>query len=203
MKPAPLDALIELSKGNASGARLAKRLGSAQQTVSRWLRTLENENLVSRTSTGYSISEKGRQHVRSLFSANPAMLKGRVVSGLGEGRYYLSNRRYEDQAKKLLGFKPFPGTLNLKLDAKSTEENARLLKNAQTTLKGFTEGKRTFGDAACYPATIAGRISGAVIAPSRSHHSRDTAELLAPVNLRKALGLKDGDAVHFQPLDFE
>lgn len=38
---------------------------------------------------------------------------GEVVSGLGEGAYYV--RQYEPLIEEYLGFKPFPGTLNVKI----------------------------------------------------------------------------------------
>lgn len=44
------------------------------------------------------------------------IIEGEVVSGLGEGRYFLSLPPYKEIFKKILGFEPYEGTLNLKLD---------------------------------------------------------------------------------------
>jgi riboflavin kinase len=43
------------------------------------------------------------------------VLRGRVVSGLGEGQHYISRQGYLKQFREKLGFEPFPGTLNIKL----------------------------------------------------------------------------------------
>ena len=48
------------------------------------------------------------------------MLNGTVQSGLGEGAYYMSLRPYTDQFLEILGFSPFPGTLNVQLLPNST-----------------------------------------------------------------------------------
>jgi riboflavin kinase len=42
-------------------------------------------------------------------------LFGRVVSGKGEGRYYMSLPPYKEKFKNILGFEPYEGTLNIKL----------------------------------------------------------------------------------------
>ena len=44
------------------------------------------------------------------------MMRGRVVGGLGQGQYYISRKGYRHQFIQKLGFVPFPGTLNIKLD---------------------------------------------------------------------------------------
>jgi riboflavin kinase len=48
----------------------------------------------------------------------------------------------------------------------------------------------------CYPAAIQ-NIECAVILPSRSHYS-DTIEVLCKYNLRRTLGLKDGDVLELR-----
>ena len=41
---------------------------------------------------------------------------GKVEPGLGKGQYYISREGYQNQFLQNLGFVPFPGTLNIKLD---------------------------------------------------------------------------------------
>ena len=43
-------------------------------------------------------------------------LEGEVTSGLGKGKYYMSKQVYQEEFDDKLGFRPFPGTLNLKVD---------------------------------------------------------------------------------------
>ena len=42
-------------------------------------------------------------------------LFGRVVSGKGEGKYYMSLPPYKEKFKNILEFEPYEGTLNIKL----------------------------------------------------------------------------------------
>src|SRR5918912_644876 len=41
--------------------------------------------------------------------------KGTIVSGMGEGAYYMSLAGYKKQFKEKLGYEPYPGTLHVKL----------------------------------------------------------------------------------------
>ena len=50
------------------------------------------------------------------------VLTGRVKSGLGEGRYYMSQKGYRAQFAKRLGIDPYPGTLNLRLSRAERKE---------------------------------------------------------------------------------
>jgi riboflavin kinase len=64
-------------------------------------------------------------------------------------------------------------------------------------IDGWEDDDRTYGPAVCYPATVeAGGEEyepAHVIAPERTHHDEDQLEVIAPVKLREALGLDDGD----------
>ena len=39
----------------------------------------------------------------------------KIVSGMGEGAYYMSLKGYRNQFIEKLGYEPYPGTLNVKL----------------------------------------------------------------------------------------
>lgn len=86
-----------------------------------------------------------------------------------------------------LGFNPFPGTLNLQL---SPGTDVKELRNPTKGIKikspeGFHEGR-------CFKALIMKKLWGAVVVPDVPGYPADLLEILAPVNLRKTLGLKDG-----------
>jgi riboflavin kinase len=100
---------------------------------------------------------------------------------------------YQQQFKRELGFDPYPGTLDLKLDKASLELRASLMELQGRQIEGFSTSERTFGPVKCFPATLRG-MKVAVILPSRSHYS-DVIELIAPKNLRRGLKLSDGDVV--------
>jgi len=121
-------------------------------------------------------------------------LDGTVVSGLGQGQYYISVDGYMDQFKKKLGFKPFPGTLNVKIKEHCFDLRKQMDLLPYVRIDGFSDGKRTYGASDCYPAQI-NDICGYIIVPERTHHKTDLLEIIAPVKVREALNLKDGDEV--------
>lgn len=114
-------------------------------------------------------------------------LKGKIVTGLGKGQYYISRDGYRRQFYLKLGFDPSPGTLNLKLAEPFLQPEADSIK-----IEGFIDESGTFGGCKCYRVMI-GDIMGAIVRPERSNYPPDLIEVIAPVNLRKALNLKDGD----------
>ena len=114
-------------------------------------------------------------------------LKGKVITGLGEGQYYISRDGYRKQFNLKLGFDPSPGTLNLKLAAPFTQTEADSIE-----IEGFVDENGTFGGCKCYRVMI-GDIKGAIVRPERSNYPLDLVEVIAPVHLRKVLNLKDGD----------
>ncbi|MCS7131412.1 MAG: CTP-dependent riboflavin kinase, partial [Hadesarchaea archaeon] len=95
-----------------------------------------------------------------------------------------------------LSFDPYPGTLDVKLDAHSLELRSLLLKLPGKHIEGFKATDRTFGPVKCFPAKLQG-IKAAVVLPARSHHT-DIIEVIAPKNLRKSLKLEDGDVVKIE-----
>ncbi|MDD3792859.1 MAG: DUF120 domain-containing protein, partial [Candidatus Bathyarchaeota archaeon] len=60
---------------------------------------------------------------------------------------------------------------------------------------GFQNKDRSFGLVKCYPAIIGGKVKGALVTALRSHYDSSVLELIAPVCLRKKLGLKDNHKV--------
>jgi riboflavin kinase len=114
-------------------------------------------------------------------------LKGKVFSGGGTGSLFVNLPWAKKQFKEKLGFNPYPGTLNLQL---SPETDVKELKDATKGIKikspeGFHEGR-------CFKALIMEKLWGAVVVPDVAGYPPDLLEILAPVNLRETLGLKDG-----------
>jgi riboflavin kinase len=119
----------------------------------------------------------------------PTLLFGKVVSGLGEGQGYISMDGYRSQIRKLLGFDPFPGTLNLRL-----ESPFALPEDEAIVISGFISASRSYGSCKCYPCKIGGRKC-AIIRPDRSAYPPSLIEIIAPVHLRESMNLQDGDEV--------
>lgn len=117
-------------------------------------------------------------------------INGIVVRGLGEGTYFMSMQHYQNQIRKKLGFKAYPGTLNLKVNQKQADSLKKL-----NTIKidGFKSGNKTFGGASCYRARIKD-INGSIIVPDLTKH-KGVVEFIAPVHVKLELKIKDGDKV--------
>lgn len=215
MKPSLWPTLYRLAELGAihtaittSTTTLADSLNISQQTASRHLIELERLGLITRQSSlnGMEITITGEgakelQHVyvtlRRIFEEQrPKTLTftGRVFSGLGEGAYYVDQPGYGGHFQRLLGFRPYPGTLNLRLPPSQIAGKRELETYPGIVIKGFEVGGRSFGEVRCYRATING-IEGAVILIGRTHHDDSVVELIAPVHLRSKLNLKDGGKV--------
>jgi len=212
MKPYLLQTLKELALLGAirnrieiSSHELAKQLEISQQTASRYLLDLDNVQMVTRelgikkqliqiTSLGTEILKEERSQYNQIFDlSNKVVFKGKVVSGMGEGKYYTEQRGYVDQFKNKLGFVPYPGTLNVEIEY--VERNKlRLLKNyGGIVIDEFKTKNRTFGSVLCLNATI-NNCKGAIVLPKRSHYS-NILEFISPHYLREKLHLKDGGEV--------
>ncbi|MFB6295400.1 MAG: DUF120 domain-containing protein [Halobacteriales archaeon] len=201
-----------------SCAGLAEALGVSSQTASRRLRALEEAGLIARDTVGdgqwVTITDAGERALREEYETyrrvfeepETITLEGRVTSGMGEGRHYISLPGYMEQFEDLLGYAPFAGTLNVDLDAESVRARAGLAAFEPITIEGWEGEDRTYGPAFCYPATVeaadgaqSGDGSGEryepahVITPERTHHDEDQLEVIAPEKLRDVLGLADGD----------
>lgn len=213
MKPELIDFLIEIAKkrGRVTTSRIARDLGSSQQTVSRKIRELEKSGLVSRTRHQrgqlITLTESGRKMMRRRYlelknaveglRSEGISFGGNVISGSGEGAYYVGQDEYFIQFHEKLGFRPYLGTLNVHL--KSTQDMKAKNETEKTRpviVKGFRKKNRTFGDIRCYTCVVNRKVKGAVIIPERTHHPQDIIEVISPANLRKELSLKDNDYVH-------
>ncbi len=187
---------------------LAMFFGVSQQSASRIINELYeleyiDKKYVDRT-LWIRITEKGLQEVEEYIKyINDAyehpgefVFEGYVVSGLGEGAYYMSRRGYVLQFEKYLGFTPYPGTLNIKLrDSYYISQNRLLRRLSGYHIKGFRTKERVFGDVRAFKAKINDKIEGAVIYAERSIYGFEMMEVIAPVYLRGELSLSDGDMV--------
>jgi len=188
-----------------SSNEFASYIDSSQQTAARKLKSLEDRNYITRqiihdgqlisvTKNGLAALQKELNDYQEIFSGNGAVkiLKGKVITGLGEGQYYISLEGYRAQFCEKLGFDPYPGTLNVKLDPQSIELRKRV--SGDIRISGFTAQNRTFGSGSCFNVRISD-IRGAVITPERTHYPEDIIEVIAPVNLREHLNVEDGSTI--------
>jgi riboflavin kinase len=197
---------IKLSSGN-----FAEAIKSSLQTAARRLQELDRAGLVHRritadgqwiilTKNGIELLKRECYEYQELFFSTPRIeveIGGRLISGLGEGRYYTTIKGYKKQFESKLGFVPFPGTLNLSLDLLCIVARKKLEGRIGIEIAPFESENRSFGGAKCFPCKIlddsAEGVKSAVIIPDRTHYPEDILEIISPVFLRGELNLKDGD----------
>ena len=209
-----LSSLVALARLKAGASfsyipsgKLAEALDLSQQAASKRLSDLEEAGLIERAHSGRGLSvrltESGLRAVHSVYTDLRSALdsdeetfqfRGRVFTGFQEGGYYISLRGYARQFRETLGFEPFPGTLNLRLtDPTMVSHRRRLHSLRGVEVKGFRDGRRSYGPVKCFRARVGGRYDGAILAIERTHYDASVLEVIAPTNLRRALGVEDGD----------
>jgi len=184
---------------------VGERIGVSQQAADRYLLALEKRGLLTRSlaqrrqrlalsAAGVELLRAEYHSYRRIFEG-PAKISfsGVVTSGLGEGRYYLSQPGYVVQFSERLGYSPYPGTLNVRLAGRALRKVGLVGEWTGIRIDGFQASGRTFGGATCFVARMNGHPCH-LIHPDRSHY-KDVVEFVAPDCLREALTLKDGDSV--------
>jgi riboflavin kinase, archaea type len=211
--------ILTLAELLAKGARynfvvitttsLGKSINKSQQAASKHLLELERDGYVERirsghrvsiriTTKGYSEMSKISTILKSSLESSPSYIefKGTMISGMGEGAYYMSMKGYTKQFKSKLGYVPFPGTLNIKLkDKEFTEAKHALGTHKGIMINGFSDGKRTYGWVKCYPAKINNLIEAALITLERTHHDDTVIELISSENIKKVAKLSTGSQI--------
>jgi riboflavin kinase len=194
-----------------SCSSLGTRLDVSTQTASRRIRSLEDSDLLRRTVVGEGqrvrltgearrVLASEHRDYRTLFATDPGpALSGVVETGMGKGRHFVSLPGYVDQFAERLGYEPYPGTLNVRLDEVSARRYDALSAREGIDVDQWSDGETTYGAAVCYPATVSAageRYDRThVLVPDRSGHDEDLVELVAPVCLRDRLALSDGSEV--------
>jgi len=120
-------------------------------------------------------------------------LKGEVVSGVGEARYFLALEGYKRRFRETFGFDPFEGTLNVLLKGEALKDYKRLKEKEGISIDGFVEKGKRFGAVECFPSKICG-VNSLLIMPEKTRYEKQ-AEIVAEDKLRDKLGLENGDEV--------
>ena len=191
-----------------STTELGERLGFSQQAISKHLLELEDKRMITRRKVrrryAVVLTSKGADEVLAHYTrmksvvegkAKTVTFQGKLFSGLGEGAYYVSRDGYRKQFAKLLGFEPYPGTFNLVLDPSETEIRKQLKFMEGIEVKGFQDGRRSYGPVKCFRAKVGDRYQAGALEIERTHHGAAVLEVISPLHLRKVLSLRDGDSV--------
>lgn len=189
-----------------SSGELAEELDVSQQTASRWILSLKDEGYLERrlgargqqlrlTGQGVDLLAVELKELETIFEGSSQLeLEGVVTAGDGEGAYYMRQPFYKQGFETLLGFTPYPGTLNLRLEGPDLDTMRALRNREGLEIPKFETPERTFGGVTAFPAEVQGYEAGAIF-PHRTRHD-DILEIIAPDCLRKELSLVDGDTLN-------
>ncbi len=120
-------------------------------------------------------------------------LSGVIEKGAGRGAYFTQVDWVVRQCRGKLNMIPYPGTLNVRIHDESLSQLEAFLRETDVEL---VSEDPSFCAARVKKVHVNG-VAAALVLPSEDVRIHDvrTIELIAPVNLKAHLGLKDGDAV--------
>ncbi len=186
-------------------------INKSQQAASKIILELQEMKYVERIKKGHGymirVTEEGLSSVKKMseflnmaLNSPPGNIhfNGILVSGMGEGKYYMSLEGYRKQFKKKIGYIPFPGTLNIRIfDPLSLENREKIERFGYQFIDGFSDSERTYGWVKCYSAIMNDNvdIQSDLLILERTHHDKNMLEIIAPVNIKQLMGLKNGDNV--------
>ncbi len=186
-----------------SSRELGTALEMSQQSASKRILELLELGLIVRdlgarkqriklTSAGADELKKEYNEFRRIFELTDHItLHGTVKDGMGEGQYYIDQEGYQTQFESKLGFRPYPGTLNISVDKEDIGKLDMIKSTAGIPISGFTHGGRSFGDVIAYKSKIK-NVDCAVVVPARSHYV-DVIEIICHYHLRRTLSLNTDD----------
>lgn len=122
------------------------------------------------------------------------VLTGKIVSGVRQAAYFTQLDWVQDQCLEKLGFRPYPGTLNLEIEKNSLSVLKKLQEQEATNL---IPADPNFCTARVLPVSL-GSAKGAIIIPAEDVqvHGKNIVEIIAPVSIKDALNVNDGDSVN-------
>ena len=120
-------------------------------------------------------------------------INGRIVSGAGEGAYFTQIDWVQQQCDEKLGFKPYPGTLNLEISEEFLP-SVEILEQ-QKGIELISPDPK-FCNAVTFQVLLGG-INGAIILPEEKVrvHPKNIIEIIAPLSIKATLKVKDGDSL--------
>ena len=120
-------------------------------------------------------------------------IKGKIVRGLGESGKFLAVDWVNQAVLDAFKFTPFCGTLNI--DVADPSIQRRLIQRDAGRIAAPDPG---FCDAIIARGRINSRYECGVIIPLVPNYPENILEIVAPVQLKDALGVEDGDEVELE-----
>jgi len=118
-------------------------------------------------------------------------IRGKIISGAKEAAFFTQLDWVKEQCLDKLGFTPYPGTVNIEILAEDLATLTRIKKETGIRLippdPQFCEGRTL-------RASIKS-VDGCVFIPPQdvNIHKPNIIEFMAPVMVKSALGVEDGD----------
>ena len=125
-------------------------------------------------------------------------LTGVIFSDLGQAASFMALAWVQEALQKSLGFAPFPATLNLRPRARDDTRTWEAVQNMSGSIS-LPSSNGGFCSARLYrvrihrPEDSGDKFMGAVLLPDVKDYPKDKIEIIAPMRLKEALGVKDGD----------
>jgi CTP-dependent riboflavin kinase len=132
-------------------------------------------------------------------AAEGRKITGVVFSDLGRAGSFMALDRVRESLRKSLGFTPYPGTLNLRLETDEAMEFWREMRERRGI--EIVSQDPAHCHARCFLVEIEGKHRGAVVLPEVANYPEDKVEVIAPVRLKDELGVKDGERVTIEFVD--
>ena len=121
------------------------------------------------------------------------IIRGIIQSGAGKGIYFTQMDWVVEQCSRMLGYKPFPGNLNVQVSGEDLKNLDLFLRESDFEL---VPDDPAFCSARVKSVTV-NNIPGAVILPAEDVriHEKRVIEIIAACSLKETLGIGDGDLV--------
>lgn len=120
-------------------------------------------------------------------------ITGRLTTGIGQGRHFTRLDWARQQFIGRLAIDPFPGTINVTIDApQQLAAWAALKATPGIRIDNPNDGPYDC-DARCWLVSIEDRIEAAIVLPEVVGYAANAIELIAAVCVRDTLGVADGD----------
>ena len=123
------------------------------------------------------------------------IVTGKIVGGAKQAAFFTQLDWVQKQCDQKIGFKPFPGTLNIEI----SDETVKALQSLpQEELPELRPPDADFCTAKIIPV-IFENLQAAIVIPDEKVrvHGKNIIEIISDVRLKSVLSLKDGDTVSF------
>jgi phosphoglycolate phosphatase len=126
------------------------------------------------------------------------IIRGRLTTGVGQGKHFTRLDWARLQFIDKLGIDPFPGTINVIVDdSESMSVWVRLKDTPGVRIDNPNRGSHDC-NARCFQVSIEGQVDAAIVLPEFAGYLPNQIEVIAAIGVRDALGIDDGDSLKLE-----